>query len=398
MKIHILCKESYPNGYAASNRINCYAEALSAAGYDTRVVVITRTEEKGQDRGNGNIDGNCGRHTFQYLTNPVRKQNKLLRYLDKQLDDFRVLRYLKKEVCEGDLIFLYLREMPVCRKILSAMAKRKVMVVRDLCEYPYRIDNAKNRKRANRYLNEILPQYDGVIAISESLYGLAKKHMKTESVIAKVPILINMDRKGVSTHPKELGKKYIFHSGSLYENKDGILGILKIIDEIHTEGVHEIHFVSSGKLESSPDYDLYNEFIKNSGIRHLVHFVGFLSDKEMIQYQKGASALIINKLDNLQNRNCFPTKLAEYLLSERPVLISDVGESKLYLNHGVDSFVFKNENYSELKAYLTNCLSDEKLSRKVGKAGYLTVLREFTYESQVDKLDEFVKELLAETK
>ena len=49
--------------------------------------------------------------------------------------------------------------------------------------------------------------------------------------------------------------------------------------------------------------------------------------------------MIINKRPNLQNRYCFATKLGEYLLTGKPVIISDVGEAKNYLKDGESAYI-----------------------------------------------------------
>lgn len=394
MKIHILCKEPYPNGYAATNRINCYAQAMSMAGFDTTVVVLTRTEEKGVERGNHLKQGAFGNHRFLYLRETQRPKNKILRGLDKLSEDFYIKKYIKSEIKEGDLVLLYLREMPICEYIVKTLSDRKIKVIRDLCEYPYRIDNDENKKRAQDYLKNILPLYGGVIAISEPLFELANQYMTPQSVIVKIPILVNMERKGMDVCPKKMESDYIFHSGSLYENKDGILGILKAVKAINEETTHKLLFISSGRLESSPDFELYNNFINDNSLQHLVQFVGFLSDEDMLAYQKGATALVINKLDNLQNRNCFPTKLAEYLLSETPVIISDIGESKLFLNNTQDAYIFKNGDYLELKTSILKCINNKEAAKQMGIAGSLTAKKHFTYESQIDKIRIYINELL----
>ena len=70
-------------------------------------------------------------------------------------------------------------------------------------------------------------------------------------------------------------------------------------------------------------------------------FTDSVSPTTIPQYFMDAEMLVLARPDNIQAKYGFPTKLGEYLLSGRPVVLTDVGNITDFLKDGVSAFIAK---------------------------------------------------------
>ena len=84
-----------------------------------------------------------------------------------------------------------------------------------------------------------------------------------------------------------------------------------------------------------------------------VVFTDSVSPTTIPQYFVDAEMLVLARPNNIQAKYGFPTKLGEYLLSGRPVVLTDVGNITDYLKDGVSAFIAKPGDI--------NCISDKMM-------------------------------------
>lgn len=371
MKVYIVTQEGFPNGMAAASRIKCYAKAIINAGADVEVITYTRSEVFGKSPRNTNGNGIFQNIPFRYAGNtPLRSSNIFIRFFDDILDEYRTLLYLKKNMQSGDVILTYLREAKFDKKLFQFAKKYGYKIFRDLCEYPYAVNTIteETKKKANRYLKNRFSRYDGSICISESLLQLAKSYHPSGQHF-KVPILIDDTKwRFDDVSPIQRPYSYIFHSGALLQQKDGILDVLKAFADAIPSLPKKIKYLFTGYLDCSPDADQIKRIIEEKHLEDYVEFLGYLSDMEMKQYLLGATLFIVLKNDNLQNQFCFATKLGEYLLSGNPVITTNVGEPKYYLKDRVNAILI-NDNRQELTNAIIDLVCNPDEAKRIGKEG-----------------------------
>lgn len=393
MKVYIVTNEPFPNGMAATGRIKCYAKAILKAGMECEVLIFHRTEVFGKPPKNTVGSGIYEGISFRYLCGtPLRGSNVFVRKLKDMLDRVRLLRYLKKNLKNGDVIFTYFRQNPI-EHILLPMAKRNGWkIYRELCEYPYatsKVDST-TEERCKKYMTTTFRQYTGAICISQPLLELAKKYHPQGKYI-KIPILIDSKKWDFSdVQPKGFDAPYIFHSGALFQQKDGIVDVLNSFADALPNLPMGTKYYFTGKAENSADKDLILQTIKERGLAEHVVFLGFLSREELMAYIKGASLFIIYKNDNIQNRYCFATKLGEYLLSGNPVITTNIGEAMNFLENGKNAFIVEQGNHKQLTDAIVQVFLNPQESKMVGKLGASISKTNFCYESQCLKLKDFL--------
>ncbi|WP_299319557.1 glycosyltransferase family 4 protein [uncultured Maribacter sp.] len=393
MKVFIITKQAFPHGMAAAKRISCYAKGLISAGIDCEVIIATRTEIYGKQP--KNIIAKAG--FFTYISNKTqRESNVLIRRLNDYKDTIMTLRYIIKNSTNKDVILNYLREDSLNSLIIKAAKKTGAKVVRDLCEFPYGTgeETVKIKSKRNSFLKNIFPKFDGFICISEPLLDLANKYKSPDAKVIKVPILIE---------PKEseteelifspIKTPYIFHSGTLYEQKDGILGAIEAFAIASTRLSFPVKYVLTGNLSKSPNKVDIEKLIEKYCIQDKIIFTGFLETSDLIAYQKSCTMMIINKLDNQQNKYCFATKLGDYLLAEKPVITTDIGESTNYLKDGESAYIVESGNIAILAKKIEDVFTDTVNNKIIAENGKKVALTYFSYNTQGSRLADFLKNL-----
>lgn len=393
MKVFLITKEAFPNGMAASKRISCYAKGLISAGIECEVIIATRTEIYGKPPKNKIPHGEF----YRYIGNKTERESTIItRKFNDYLNIFKTLKYIVKNSTSEDVILNYLREDSLNGLIIKAAKKTGAKVVRDLCEYPYGTgkESKKNKRMRAYFLKNIFPKFDGFICISQPLINLAIKYKSQNAKVIKVPIMIDQER--INTEEfisSPIVVPYIFHSGTLYEQKDGILGAIEAFAIASQKIEFPIKYVLTGNLSKSPDRLKIENIIKKYDLQDKVVFTGFLETKDLVAYQDGCSMMIINKLDNQQNRYCFATKLGDYLLSEKPVITTNVGESSNYLVDDESAFIVEPGDCQLLANKIEQVFLDFDKSRLVAQKGRQIALSNFSYHIQGIKIASFFKSL-----
>ena len=388
--IHFYIYNAFPEGMAAARRQLCYAKGLIAEGNVVDVNVCHKLED--EDRGVpsvGNVDG----IPFRYISGRVKQKNKLLRGLDyKILDFFRMYRYAYKNIHKGDVVFCYFYGM-ICHLIMIFIAHVKgAKVVREVCEYPYVFEKQNFKTKILRYaeLNFIYPLYDGFIPISKNLEKLVLCHKASNAKSVLIPILVDGERK--STKCKPLIKyPYILHTGTMLEQKDSISIILKAFAEFKKKDKNNVRLVFTGPQANN--HCQYLKMIDDLSISNYVDLLGIVSNEEIVTLQNFASLSIVYKSDNLQTRNCFPTKLGEMLYAGVPVITTPVGDANLYLKDKFSAFIVKVGDIDELADTILFAFENPKLCREIGLKGKKVAETEFNPYLQGKRLSQFYNSL-----
>lgn len=396
MKVYIITTEPYPNGMAATNRIKCYAQAFLSQRIDCQVVIAKRTEVYGQKLRNiVGVDKEF--YTpFSYIGGtPIRSSNILIRRLYDYKDRNDTLKYIENNICKGDVIITYMREDPMCVRIIRKGHKIGAKVIRDLCELPYGtgLENTTTAKKRKDYMRRIFPLYDGAICISESLYDLAKNFKSSKAKLVKVPILVDENEWNYSNvNSMNIEVPYLFHSGSLQQQKDGVVDALIAFGKAIKHIPFQVNYYFTGKLEDSPDLIIIQQVIQEYSLEGKIQFLGYLSDIELKSHIKSAKGFVVNKMENLQNNYCFATKLGEYLLSGNPVITTNVGEARYYLQNGINAIIVEQGNIESLSQAIIKLFLDE-FDNKVGINGQITATQNFTTKKQGQILKKYLNEL-----
>ena len=379
MRIIFILDNLYPNGRASAARVREYGKGFVANGIET-LVWIPVPRQRYQDEGviNPMIKG-TDEHGVKYeYISGASKRNKNI--FIRQLQDmygytatlFRLLTKCKRD----DYVVIYEGSPRWFKNCVRAVRFAGAKCGMELNELPYGAGAETDSAKRNRQimLENIFPKFDFIWAISSSLYDLAKQYAP-QAKIMKVPIMVEGQLEGADFPEQHV--PYIFHSGSLFEQKDGICGMLEAFGIACQKLNTPIEYILTGKLEESPHADELRKIISKYGITERVKFVGYLDMPTLRKYQKNCFLTIINKYDTQQNRYCFSTKLSEYLSFSRPVITTTVGEANNYLKEGVNAFIVEPHKPELIAEKITYAVNHPEEAEKMGMEGHKLTLKEF---------------------
>ena len=398
MRIYFYQDSAFPYDMAAAKRRLCYIKGLKAAGDKVNVICCCKVFEKGEDDGiseKGFYDGT----PYCYVSGKYKypKWNKMMRGLDWTiLDPIRTFFYSLRHVQKSDVVYVYLYPLFLQFVILLASKIKGAKVIKETCEHPSTLRPNNKTRRLSDWIDFrlIMPRYDGFIAISVDLEMFVNKYKKKSAKVIHIPILVDPKPYDLdySQMQSPFETPYIIHTGTMKEQKDSITKILHAFARLKQEYSTPCKLVFTGK-ESDPNKCKYKKQIEQLELTNDVVLMGYVSDNEIIKLQHFAALAIIYKSDNLQTRNCFPTKLGEMLMSGVPVITTTVGDAKLYLESGVNAYLFEEDDEDQLVHYMIKILSAPMESSTIAKRGHDVALHSFHPISQGKRLSDFIHKL-----
>ncbi len=386
MKIAILLNEAYPVGMAATNRIHLYAKGLLELGNIVRILIPRATEKPGKAK---NIEkrGTYEGVYFRYACNPVMSPNFLKRRIQNVLSVTNFLTFFVSY--NPDVVLVVSNDFRdiFYAKICSIFIRSKI--VREKNEVPFHRLNEISEKRERKIVREF-NLFHGIIVISDTLRDFFIKDLSLKVKILEVPILIDnknhsLDKRNISVEPN------LVYTGSLIDRKDGILIIIKAFSRI-AESFPHIRLIMTGDINSSPDKEKVFEYLETYKIKTRVDLPGYVSKEELIRLTSTATALLLAKPDNRQNRYNMATKIGEYLLTGRPVILSSVDPVCNHLTYRVDAFVV-NPDDNEIADELRFILGNPEKAVEIGSKGQEKANQLFNYKTHAARMNDFLKEL-----
>lgn len=398
MKVYLYQNSPFPYGMAAAKRLLCYIKGLKAAGNDINVIICNKVIERDNDNGmpaKGLYDGT----PYCYISGKYKppKWNILMRGLDWYIiDPIRTFFYSLRHLHKGDIVYVYLYPLFMQLMILLASKIKRATTIKETCEHPssLRMNNKVRWLLDWIEFRLIMPRYDGFIAISTSLESFVNKYRKPSAKVIRIPILVDPDSYDIdfSEMRSPFDVPYIIHTGTMQEPKDSISKIIHAFSVFKHEYTTPCKLVFTGK-QSDPRKCKYKKKIEQLELTDDVVLMGYVSDEEIIKLQHFAALSIIYKSDNLQTRNCFPTKLGELLMSQTPVITTTIGDVKLFLESGVSAYLFDENDENQLVQYIHAILSNPQEASVIAKRGRDVALNSFNPIIQGKRLSLFFHEI-----
>jgi len=397
VKVFIITKEPFPKGMASTHRITDYAKGLNINNVDCEVIIAKRTEFPWKEIRNNESSGIFEGVKFRYIPNTVfRHKNRFVRILNDYIDYIRTFLFCIKHLKKGDIVInMFLAQVLALYTIFAAKLKG-ASIIRELNEYPYATRKPGIIRLLKQFieLHFIFHLYDGFIVISTALRDIAQKHKSSGAQIIQVPILANVEMYNqylLNTKNIEIKEPYIFHPGTLTERKDGILSSLRAFAMAIKKIDFPIKYILAGPV--SPIQGAINKIIEESNLQNKVIIYNTLSREDVIWYLKHAALAILNKVDNIQNKCGFSTKLGEILLSETPVITTTVGEAKYWLKDQESAYIVDPHKPELIADKIVQAFLNHEERTMIAKNGKKIAEEMFNHNHQAQRLKLFFETL-----
>lgn len=178
------------------------------------------------------------------------------------------------------------------------------------------------------------------------------------------------------------GKKIVFFVGRHIKYK-GLPYLLEAAAKVK----HDCVFLIGG---NGPMTQELKETYKLSN----VHFVGRISDEQLIVYHYAAS---IFAFPSITKNEAFGIALAEAMYCKKPAVTFTIPDSGVnwVCPNGECGLESPNGDSVALAASIDRLLADDELAKRLGENGHQRVMKYFTREVMIDMLKQYYKDLMA---
>ena len=366
--LYILNNTYVPNT-AISNRLLGYYGAMDQLGIDVTVVYLQPDDKMSK------IGEKYNSVKVLYLWENGYYSCKFLRSIYVVLNLYRFKFMLK----DGDVVYTY----GINKGTQSIINKDGVKVYAECTEYPK--FSSKGRFSLDvKKMNEVARCLDGLFVISSSLKVYYREQGVPEERIHIVNMIVDSSRFNGLNKSQNVAHKYIAYCGSATNNKDGVDKLIHSFSIVHKYFPNLWLYIIGATIANESNEN--HKLACSLGVSDKVNFTGLVSADVVPQLLKDAEVCVLNRPDSIQSQYGFPTKLGEYLLSENPVVVTNVGDIPLFLEDGVSALISSPESNEEFAEKILWALNNKEKAAIIGKNGADVAMTHFNAKIETKKL------------
>lgn len=394
MKVLVVFTSSYPIGSVSTDRVHNICKGLVENGADVKIL-ITQPTEKIKQINNKEVEGFFEGVCFKYIREKnLRKEYLLLRKIIDIWSHFLVILEVLFNRYKSDVTLVIgpSFDFRLFLPFASIFSISKIFL--EINEYPFVAKKQNCLTHIKRWIlyNLIYPFYDGFVVISESLLKEVNMAKSIQATVIKVPILGSKVYSDKSKNLSPLNSPYIIHAGSLYEEKDGILGVFEAFGMAVEHIERPLKYVFTGRISNSPHSEEIKKIIANYNLENQIVFTGYLDKKELFRYYKFASLAIVNKYDTRQNRFCFATKFTDYIAHEIPIITTTVGETMQYFINGFNAYLVPPGKSDLMASKIIQAINNPNQMKLIAANASQLIRQDFNYKYQGGRLVKFFED------
>ena len=402
MKVMIVAVADFPNGFATAERIRLIARTLREAGNESQLALIHSGRQKAAATvGDAAVSGEHDGVRYRYMNGQAfRPEGFLNKIIDTLVGTLRTASFIHAQHRSGNLdaVVFY---TPNFLKILPALLVAKLCRLAcffELCEVRTAAGNnaalSRARKLASigdRLTEKLAPRIaNGLIVISPRIRMFYADRMKPERIfylpaLADGNEFLQDDATGIEFLA---GRKFILSSGSFGE-KEGLSFVLEAFGRV--AAVHSDFFLVFTGNPNSEQRARFTEIARRHHYEKRLIFTGYLSRSELIWCYRNAVALLACRTASEFAQFGFPTKLVEYMLSQRPILATAVGVIAETLHDGETAYLAEPENVDSIAAALKRLIENQSRAAEVAAHAHALAMKNFDYRCHVQSLSEFMR-------
>lgn len=379
---------SFPEGGAATNRVQCYARGFEEHGVNAIVVSFLSQYSNNE---NGIIDGIKYYYPFQEKKRSKYFFVRLWKKINKYSATYQLLKKINKE---NKIIAINswtnLLSTHLFAWVLSKFFKAKLIT--EGSEHPLRFyQGGKLAKMQGAMKLYIESRFcDGILCISRYLVDFYKDHGVSAKKLLVVPSTVDPTAfSGVTNNPAP--GKYIGYFGSLSFKRDNVDMLINAFADFN---VHypDVRLILGGFCSQDVKKQM-QDLIDKLNVGTKVRMLDFLSRKEVLEYIANADILVMTRSKDLESAASYPSKLTEFLATGKPVISVNVGEISDFLTDSENAFLVEPGNVGELVTKLEFVYKNYEFAQRVGQKGKQLTEEVFSYRYQAKRILNFVNSL-----
>lgn len=392
----------YNGNSAGANRIVKYAKALALGSNKVYLVSLN-------DCGHGSWSITEVQENIFHIEAQKRVKKSCLVFPASVCFCFKLKNYLANKLGVKNPIFLLYPSVTAtfdyaCLIVIKKIFRYKVYYeVNELrrsalgnrifsCSFRGILERIKYLKDAIDYriIEKLSKYYDGLIAISNNLKLYFNKY---NSNILIIPILSDYpDKVEIKDTNFEYGDCFkLAFSGSISLKKEGFDDLFSALSLLN-ENYPNFEFHLYGNIKKNEMKNILNDLPKKNNIQSKVFYHGVVNEKEIHDILQEFHLLILPRPLNLQTKFGFSTKLADYLVSGVPVLVTDVSDNGKYIKDGVNGYIIPPGNpFFMAEKILFIIKAKASVKKLIVENAFHTARTHFYYKNFSGILTEFLK-------
>lgn len=392
MNIGIICGYPIPYGMAATTRIFSYSKGLVENGDNVDVWSITPTNFAPEL--NKNNSGCFKGVSFFYSYKSQRFSNKILHILEiiYSLIILGIKLYKREKTLKYDAFIVSSDSIATLTYMLfcNIFFKHKLIFIFD--EYPIPI-RKKCKNKIPRWkkiaYQVILNKYSGYVSMTNTLLSFYKSIIDKPGII--ISSITDISRFENITKKPHNGDIYnLVYMGNMELSKDNVDNILYSIPILLQKGYNISLFLYGNP--SSKDKNILEKIITQENLSEVVHFA-YATFDEVPTILSNADILVSSQPNTVRADGGFPTKLGEYLMSETPVLLTDVGELSHYFKNGVHMYFAQPQSPNDFAEKIKFIIDNYDEALKVAQNGKNYITATYSQTAAGQKLHNFLNHL-----
>lgn len=384
-KVGIVCAYQFPEGMAPTIRILAYSKGLRQNGVDVEIFTFKETPAGEDIPMEGYVNG------ILYKRSYIKRRKGLFVGLCDRLNMFRRLYQQIKtsdKVSPFDYILLSFDSLDKLYTIvpLLKLLNKRLLFIGD--EFPEPIRRLKKdipwwQKPAYRFIHRFL---DGRILMTRNLQKFYDKRAGEKPTFILNSIIDEKRFESVSRQPVE--QKYICYMGNMQLAKDNVDNIIRAFSII-SSSYPDYHLWLFG-TPSEKDRKIIEDVIAETDMQDKVLIKGRIDYDQVPQVLANASILVTSQPVTTRAEGGFPTKMAEYMMSGTPMIVTDVGEICNYVTDGENAFVVEPCNPEAYANKIRYIFSSSEIAEKVAQRANIDAMTNFSSKITLKQLIEFL--------
>lgn len=291
----------------------------------------------------------------------------------------RVIRFIRHQLREGDVVYCYNIPLYINRLVVSG-----VKYFGEITEHPEVVKQESRLIKFNiKDHIDLCRRLDGIFVISTALKKYYVENGIDENKIHIINMTVDINR-FVNIYKTTARHKYIAYCGSATNYKDGVDKLIHSFSIINRK-YPEYYLYIIGR--TSYEIEISNlKYAEDLGIHDKVVFMGEVSSDDIPQILVNAEMLVLNRPDNIQNKYGFATKIGEYLLTKNPVVLTKVGDIPLFLTDFSSALLSSPDDDNEFADKMLWIIENPVEAKTIGSNGSDVAKRYFNAEIETSKL------------
>ncbi len=359
-KIGVVCAYQFPEGMAPTIRILAYCKGLQQNGVKCEIFTFKETPFDMQEPLSGVAEG------IPYQKSYFKHGNGVCQ---KLCDKFSMLKRLKMQIRksnESEPFDYILLSFDTLDKFYTIVPMVKSLMIKMLFigdEYPEPIRRLREdipiwHQFAYRFIHRYLK---GRVLMTENL----KKFYNDRAGVMPTYILNSIidDKRFEGLKHEQVAPKYLCYMGNMQLAKDNVDNIIKAFAMVARD-FPEYNLFLFG-TPSPEDRRVIECTILQCHLEERVFIKGRVDYDKVPQILANATLLVTSQPITKRAQGGFPTKMAEYMMSGTPMVVTNVGEINKYVQDGINTYMVEPCNPDAYGQKLRYILSNPEDSARI---------------------------------